>query len=419
MSDTASFFRNRFVQVIVLSGLFLQIGIWVRNFAVLLFVMDQTGGDSDAVSMIYVAEFAPIFIFSFIGGAFADRWRPKRTMVWSDLLSAISVFAVLGALATGVWQAIFFATLVSAILSQFSQPSMLKLFKQHVPEHQMQMGMAMFQTMMSIFMIIGPFLGTMVYQNFGINVAIGVMGVAFLLSAGVLTMIPSDKQENHAEVKGTSIFAEMKEGFRYVWSQPILRVLGGNFAAAGLALGIIQTLQIFIITENLGLPKEDVQWLMMTNGVAMLIGGGLVMGMSKKVPPHVLLVIGMTAVTISTAITGWSTSFPLTLGAQFFAGLFLPCIHIGINTIMLKTTESEFIGRANGILNPLFMGMMVVTMSIAGKLKDAFSLTTAFEISAALFFIGILLALPLFKMNLRFNDEPAAPAEAVKPAEQA
>ncbi|ARU62830.1 MFS transporter [Tumebacillus avium] len=414
MSDTASFFRNRFVQVIVLSGLFLQIGIWVRNFAVLLFVMDQTGGNENAVSMISVAEFAPIFIFSFIGGAYADRWRPKRTMVWSDLLSALSVFAVLATLMTGMWQAIFFATLVSAILSQFSQPSMLKLFKQHVPEHQMQMGMAMFQTMMSIFMIIGPFLGTLVYQNYGINVSIGIMGVAFLLSAGVLTFIPADKQEV-VEDKGTSIFEEMKEGFRYVMGKPVLKILGGNFAAAGLALGIMQPLTIFLVTENLGMPKENVQWLMMTNGFAMLLGGGLVMAISKKVPPHVLLVIGMTAVTIATAVTGWSTYFPLTLGAQFFAGLLLPCIHIGINTIMLKTTEAEFIGRANGILNPLFMGMMVVTMSIAGKIKGAFSLTTAFEISAALFFIGILLALPLFKMNLRFNDEPAADA---KPADQ-
>ncbi|TCP59189.1 putative MFS family arabinose efflux permease [Tumebacillus sp. BK434] len=414
MADTASFFRNRFVQVIVLSGLFLQIGIWVRNFAILLFVMDQTGGDEKAVSLISVAEFAPIFIFSFIGGAFADRWRPKRTMVWSDLLSALSVFAVMATLMTGLWQAIFFATLVSAILSQFSQPSMLKLFKQHVPEQQMQMGMAMFQTMMSIFMIIGPFLGTLVYQNFGINVSIGIMGIAFLLSAGVLTFIPADKKEV-VENKGTSIFTEMKEGFRYVMAKPVLKILGGNFAAAGLALGIMQPLTIFLVTENLGMPKENVQWLMMTNGVAMLLGGGLVMGISKKVPPHALLVIGMVAVTIATAVTGLSTYFPLTLGSQFFAGLFLPCIHIGINTIMLKTTESEFIGRANGILNPLFMGMMVVTMSIAGWLKVTFSLTTAFEIAAGLFFIGILLALPLFKMNLQLKDEPA---NVAKPAEQ-
>lgn len=63
----SSFFRNRFVRVIIASSIFLQIGIWVRNFAILLFVMEKTNNNPIAVSLISVAEFAPIFIFSFIG----------------------------------------------------------------------------------------------------------------------------------------------------------------------------------------------------------------------------------------------------------------------------------------------------------------------------------------------------------------
>lgn len=59
MQSMTDVFRSRVVQAIMLSGLFLQIGIWVRNFAVLLFVVDKTNGDPLAVSMISVAEFAP------------------------------------------------------------------------------------------------------------------------------------------------------------------------------------------------------------------------------------------------------------------------------------------------------------------------------------------------------------------------
>nr|WP_258394680.1 hypothetical protein [Paenibacillus sp. MDMC362] len=43
----------------------------IRNFAVLLYVMDMTGGDAFAISMISVAEYGPIFLFAFIGGLFA------------------------------------------------------------------------------------------------------------------------------------------------------------------------------------------------------------------------------------------------------------------------------------------------------------------------------------------------------------
>lgn len=51
-TSKASLFQNKFVRVILLSNVFLQIGIWVRNFSILLFVMEQTGNDPYAISLI-------------------------------------------------------------------------------------------------------------------------------------------------------------------------------------------------------------------------------------------------------------------------------------------------------------------------------------------------------------------------------
>lgn len=139
-------------------------------------------------------------------------------MVWCDLLSAISVFAVLLTIIFATWEAVFFVTFISSILSQFSQPSAMKLFKVHVPEEFMQTGMAIFQTLMSIFMIIGPALGTIAFQKFGIDISISVMGVAFLLSASVLTLLPADEIIEKKETTN-HFLEELKEGFAYVWQQ--------------------------------------------------------------------------------------------------------------------------------------------------------------------------------------------------------
>lgn len=68
-------------------------------------------------------------------------------MILSDGLSALSVFAVLLVVLMGSWRALLLATFVSAVLSQFSQPSAMKLFKQHVPEEQLQGVMAVFQSL--------------------------------------------------------------------------------------------------------------------------------------------------------------------------------------------------------------------------------------------------------------------------------
>ncbi|WP_246040308.1 MFS transporter [Ectobacillus funiculus] len=391
-------FQNQVIRTILLSVLFLQIGIWVRNYSILLYVIEKTNENPVAVSLISVAEFAPIFLFSFIGGTFADRWRPKRTMVWCDVLSAASVFIVLLTLFFGSWKVIFFATLVSSILSQFSQPSGMKLFKLYVPAELIQMGMSMYQTIFALFMILGPVLGTFVYQHFGILTAVAIMGIAFLCSAAVLLMLPADPAPAEEKPK-TTLVEEMKEGFRYVLNSRPLTLLGGCFAAAGLAIGLTQPLGVFLITEKLGLPKEDLQWLMAAFGIGMILGGGITVGLSKKMPPQMLLAIGMGASAIGFIGMGLSAAFWLTLTAQFFSGVFMPCIHIGINTMILQNTEEAFIGRVNGILTPLFMGAMVITMSTAGWLKTHLSIVYIYEAAALLLVIGILSLLPLMKKD--------------------
>jgi MFS transporter, DHA3 family, macrolide efflux protein len=186
----------------------------------------------------------PIFIFSFIGGAYADRWQPKKTMIWCDLLSAASVFVVIGALIFGSWQVIFFAMLVSSTLSQFSQPSGLKLFKIHLEERLIQQGMAVYQTIYAVFMIFGPVIGTFAYQRLGIDLSITITGVAFLLSAAALSFIPRDEKVKKAE-NATNIFQEMKSGVRYVLAKKELKLLGCGFLTAGLGVGLIQPMNIF------------------------------------------------------------------------------------------------------------------------------------------------------------------------------
>ncbi|MGP0578219.1 MFS transporter [Paenibacillus peoriae] len=390
-------FKNPYIRTIIASNALLNLGIWVRNFAILLYVTDLTHNDPVYVSLISVAEFMPIFLFAIIGGTFADRWRPKRTMISCDLLSAASIFIVLLALWYGSWQVLLLSTFFSAILSQFSQPSAMKIFKQHVAPDQLQGVMALFQSLMALFMVIGPVIGTFIYQHFGILISMSITGILFLISALVLTRIPQDEQTLEIDDQPTHFIQELKQGIHYVWNNRTLRTLGGTFTVIGLAVGLIQPLMIFVAIENLGQNKEFLQWPLMANGAAMLVGGGLIMGVAKKVQPQLLLVAGLLVSTLTTCGVGWSHNIVLTMALQVFSGLFYPCIHIGINTMMMKNAEAAFIGRVGGALSPLFSGMMVVGMSIGGTLKHESSLNTVYTVSAGLFLVGAMLLLPLLR----------------------
>lgn len=387
-------FSNVYVRTIVLSRVLLHLGIWIRNYAVLLFVSEMTNNNPVYVSLISVAEFAPIFLFGLIGGTFADRWRPKRTMVWSDLLSAVSVGAVLLALMNGGWMALLIGTFISASLSQFSQPSAMKLYKRHVPAEQLQGAMAMSQTLVAVFTVLGPVIGTFIFIQFGITVSLILTAVLFLGSSLILATLPRDAEEPKSEDAGGFI-KELKAGLRYIGSNQSLRILCLTFFVVGLASGLTQPLQIFLVIENLGQDKQFLQWLVMTNGLAMLAGGAIIIGIAKKVRPQMLLMVGLLVSAVCTMVVGATTTIWLMIVLLVISGFFFPCIQSGIQTLIVRNTEGAFMGRVSGAITPVFMGMMVIGMFISGYLKETFSLVAVYVVSGVLIMIGAALLLPL------------------------
>ncbi|MFB5674135.1 MFS transporter [Paenibacillus terreus] len=387
-------FNNRYVRTIILSRVFLQLGIWIRNFAVLLYVTDLTRNDPFYVSLISVVEYAPIFLFAMIGGTLADRWRPKRTMVWCDLLSAASVLGVMLALLYGTWTALLLGTLVSASLSQFSQPSAMKLYKRHVPAEQLQGVMAMSQTLVSVFMILGPMIGTFIFLQYGIEISLALTVLMFSASALILSTLPKDSKEDRSARTG-DFMKELREGIRYLWGNRSLRVLSATFAVTGLAAGLTQPLLLFVTIDQLGLDKSFLQWLFLTNGAAMLAGGILIMGAAKRVKPQVLLLAGLVGSALVTVVTGASTVALLTVTVQIIGGLAYSGVQAGIQTMIMQNTGAALIGRVSGAITPMFMGMMVIGMSLSGYFKELFSLFTVYATSGVLLVIGALLLTPL------------------------
>ena len=396
-------FSNRYVRTIILSRVLLQLGIWIRNYAVLLFVSELTNNDPVYVSLISVVEFAPIFLFGLIGGTFADRWRPKRTMVWSDLLSALSVGAVLLALMNGGWFALLIGTFISASLSQFSQPSAMKLYKRHVPGEHLQGVMAMSQTLVAVFMVLGPVIGTFIFIQFGIHASLVLTAFLFLGSSFVLATLPRDAEEAKSGDAGGFV-KELKAGLSYIGSNQSLRTLCLTFSAVGLASGLTQPLQLFLVIENLGQDKQFLQWLVMTNGAAMLAGGAVIIGISKKVKPQLLLMVGLLVSAVCTIGIGASTTIWLTMILLVISGFFFPCIQGGVQTLIVRNTEGAFMGRVTGAITPVFMGMMVIGMFLSGYLKDTFSLVSVYIISGVLIMIGASLLFPLM-VQKRSKDE--------------
>ena len=126
---------------------------------------------------------------------------------------------------------------------------------------------------MSLFIIIGPIVGTLIYQLFGLEQALISLLVIFAISTGILSFLPKSVQIK--KIEKTTPVADLKAGLQYVKKQRNLKVLMVMFAILAFGAGLVQPLEVFIIIERLALEKENLQWFTALSGVGMLVGGVL------------------------------------------------------------------------------------------------------------------------------------------------
>lgn len=395
-------FRNKAFLIVTGSDLLQNLAIWIRNMAILYYVMDRTQGSPIAVSLITVLEYAPIFVFSIIGGALADRWNPKRTMILGDILSALSIVMIIGVLSSGYWQILYVATFVSSIVSQFSQPSSLKIVRRNVKGEHLQSAIAITQSGQSLFLILGPIVGTFIYTAMGIQASMYALLILFLISALLLTFLPKDATQRE---KNTSLLADIKEGWQYVARSRSLKMLSLVFICIGLSAGLISPLGIFLITERLGLEATSLQFLSGASGLGLLIGGGIAAAVSGKLNQTLTLIVGVLCLAVATMGEVLSSWFWLTLLISFLSSISLAFINVIISTYLVTRIDEHLIGRVNGTITPLFIGSMLLGSSMAGVLMNSTSIYIVYAISVTVMMLGIVPA-----MRIQFHNHQTASA---------
>lgn len=395
-------FRNKAFLIVTGSDLLQNLAIWIRNMAILYYVMDRTQGSPIAVSLITVLEYAPIFVFSIIGGALADRWNPKRTMILGDILSALSIVMIIGVLSSGYWQILYVATFVSSIVSQFSQPSSLKIVRRNVKGEHLQSAIAITQSGQSLFLILGPIVGTFIYTAMGIQASMYALLILFLISALLLTFLPKDATQRETN---TSLLADIKEGWQYVARSRSLKMLSLVFICIGLSAGLISPLGIFLITERLGLEATSLQFLSGASGIGLLIGGGIAAAVSGKLNQTLTLIVGVLCLAVATMGEVLSSWFWLTLVISFLSSISLAFINVIISTYLVTRIDEHLIGRVNGTITPLFIGSMLLGSSMAGVLMNSTSIYIVYAISVTVMMLGIVPA-----MRIQFHNHQTASA---------
>ncbi|MGL4761815.1 MAG: MFS transporter [Sarcina sp.] len=389
--------KNKIFIKILMTDIIQQGAIWIRNIAIMLFVMDATNGNPLAISGLNMMEFIPMFLLTFVGGIVADRYSPKKLMIIGDLFSFISFIALGFLIKDGYIVAIFIATFISAIVTQFSYPASQKYFKECVDEEEIETAVGISQMLAAVFSVGGPVLGSYFYFTFGMYKTIMILAVLFLISLCILWTLPKLEVE---VIEDSSFINGTKLTFKYLKENPVLAVFTKLFFIISFAIGIANNLDIFLVTDRLGLSEKYYQIFSGIAGIGVIFGGIGYVALAKKLKDIriVYLIMGIFSVTMF--FEGYSEIVWVTMSLQFIDNFIGGILGGYVMSIIMKMTKQEYLGKVNGLTSTvMYLGIMIGTV-LSGIIVKIFGIVLAFSIASGSFLVATCYIYRVYKKGI-------------------
>ncbi|HET7473088.1 MAG TPA: MFS transporter, partial [Candidatus Limnocylindrales bacterium] len=240
-----------------------------------------------AVAFVFVAASLPNLLLSPIAGAYVDRWNQRDVMIVSDLLRAAAVLIIPLAAIVNVLLVYPLVFLVTSI-SIFFRPARVAILPRIVRRDDLLVANSALWTGETLADVIGyplagifvAFLGPAIALAFWIDAATYAASAVLIASIAVPAVnrarTASAEQESATEPSG--VLAEMREGLRFLRSDPVLFANTIQAAFAQFAIGSLTALMPTFLKEVLGPhtnvdPEAGYAFLETAIGAGNLLGG--------------------------------------------------------------------------------------------------------------------------------------------------
>lgn len=241
----------------------------------------QLSNRPSAMAAVGVALTAPQVLLVLFGGVLSDRFERRLVMLSADLVrgAALAVLVVLFVTdALQLWHLVTFAIVYGAA-SAFFIPAFDALVPSIVPEEHLVEANALDQFVRpAALWLLGPAIGGLIVGWAGAGTAFALDAVTFAVSAGCLARMSRLRVHDPGAMTVRAAVLELREGFRFVRSQPWL---WATFIAATftylLFLGPTEVLLPYLVKNELGGGAGDLGLVLATGGLA-AVGAALVIG---------------------------------------------------------------------------------------------------------------------------------------------
>ena len=399
------------------------LGSRLVQFALVWWLTRKTGS-AVVLSAATLAALLPQIVLGPMIGALIDRWPRRRVMILADSGIALATvgLAVLFALGWArVWH-IYVIMFIRSLGGAFHWPAMQASTSLMVPKEHLARVSGLNQTLQGVVGVVGPPLGALAMEALPMQGVLAIdVGTAALAVLPLLLIAIPEVQRAASPNKRGSVWADFREGLRYVRGWPGLVVLIGLAMVLNFLFNPTGTLMPLLITQHFGKGALELGWMDSVWGGGMLIGALTLSvwgGFKRNIVTSMSALVGLGVGTLVVGVSP-SNAFGLALAGMGLTGVMLPLVNGPLMAVVQKAVAVEMQGRVFTLLNSLTMLATPISLAIAGPAADVLGVRVwywlaggvAMAMGVAGFFIPAL-------MNIEENNA-AAPAAMAASSETA
>ena len=373
-------------------------GSWMQSVAQGWLVYQMTGS-SLALGAITAAGTIPTIFLMLPAGAITDRVSNRRLLMVTQVVMMISAL-LLAALTwldvLQVWQIAALA-LVSGIAQSFDAPARLAITPKLVDDRaDLQNAIAMNSMMFNLARVAGPAIGGLVLASMGATWCFLINGLSFLavLIALAGMKLPDDTGKPRSDRR---IIAEIGDGLRYVWQQPVVRTLVALVGVTSLFGLSYAVLLPAYATDVLKLDAKGYGLLNAAVGIGALTGSLSVASLSRWKSKGLQLTVGSLAFPLALLCFAATRSYLLALFCLAGAGMSFVIQNATANTIIQLSAPDALRGRVMSVYTLFFFGSTPVGAMFAGAVAQRWNSTAAIVLGASVtlaFALAIVFVVP-------------------------
>lgn len=370
----------------------------MMTFIVVPWQMFRLTGSSAMVGYIYLAEFVPMVVLAFVGGALAD-YLDKRKMLRVTEIGQTSVTAILlinSLLAEPHVWVLFLAVAMHAGLAALQRPAFESFIQKVIPPELMSSVMALNSIRYSVGAIVSPAIAGIIATQFSASIAYSIDLITFLASLTAVFMLRHVPRPEGAERPSLEA---IKKALKYAVSRQEL--LGTYFIDIGamffaMPQALYPALAVIYGDKYVGFFPASI--------AAGALAASLTSGWAKKVNRHGLMVTGA-AIMWGVAIIffGLVDSIVLALFFLAAAGFFDMISGIFRGSIWNQTIPNYLRGRMASIEMMSYLTGPMLGSAKMGIVAERFGVKTALVSGGVLCVFSVIAAALFLPKFLKYD----------------